>query len=297
MSDTLVLGGGGVGGIAWITGLLRGLAEAGRDVTAADTIVGTSAGATVAAQLGSGVALEDLYARQIDPALQTPEIMADLSLERFGEQIGAVLADAATVPEIRRAVGRFALEAETVPEAERRAVLESRLPSHAWPDREIRLVALDAESGEPRVFDAASGVSLVDAVAASCAVPGVWPPATIDGRRYIDGGVRSSANADYATGASRVLVIVPLGEIELVPTDTPLAEAVAALRAEGAQVAIIAPDQASAAAIGPNPLDPSTRAAAAAAGRAQGSGQNRADPEGIITAGHENPTARRVAVI
>lgn len=136
--------------------------------------MGTSAGATVAAQLGSGVALEDLYARQIDPVLQTPEIMADLSLERFGEQIGAVLADAATVPEIRRAVGRFALEA-----------------------------------------------------------------------------------------------------------DTPLAEAVAALRAEGAQVAVIAPDQASAAAIGPNPLDPSRRAAAAAAGRAQGSGQNRADPEGI----------------
>jgi NTE family protein len=269
MSEALVLGGGGVAGIAWITGLLSGLAETGHDVTAAELIVGTSAGASVAAQLGSGSSLPELYARQVEPGLQAAEIMVDVDLERWVGEIGAVMASASSVPEMRRAVGAWALDAETVPERERRAVIESRLPSPEWPTRQLKLVAVDAESGEPRVFDSASGVSLLDAVTASCAVPGVWPPATIDGRRYIDGGVRG-ANADYAEGASRVLVILPLGDVELFPTDKPLAQTMERVRAGGGEVAIVAPDEAARAAIGANPLDPSTRGPAAAAGRAQG---------------------------
>jgi NTE family protein len=131
---------------------------------------------------------------------------------------------------------------------------------------------VDADSGEPRVFDSSSGVGLVDAVAASCAVPGVWPPVTIDGRRYVDGGVRSIANADYAAGASRVLVIVPMGAVEPIPSDKPLEQAVEELRAQGAEVALIEPDEASRAGIGANPLDPATRRPAAEAGRLQGRG-------------------------
>jgi NTE family protein len=270
MAQALVLGGGGVAGISWLTGLLAGLADAGQDVTNADVIVGTSAGSTVAAQLGSGLSLAELYARQVEPELQAAEIMVDLDLESFGAQIAAVLGNAATVAEVRRAIGGFALGAATVPEPVRRAVIESRLPSHEWPARAVKIVAVDAESGEPRVFDNASDVSLVDAVTASCAVPGVWPPATINGRRYVDGGVRSADNADYAAGASRVLVVVPLGTVELFPTEKPLAQAVAELRAAGAEVAIVEPDDASRAAIGANPLDPSTRKPTAEAGREQG---------------------------
>ncbi|MFI2642421.1 patatin-like phospholipase family protein [Streptomyces sp. NPDC018610] len=270
MTEALVLGGGGVGGIAWITGLLTGLAESGQDVTGADVIVGTSAGSAVAAQLGSGLPLEELYARQVEPSLQAVEIMAEMDLEAFAAQLGAALGGGADVPEMRRAVGELALRAGTVPEAERRAVIESRLPRHEWPTRRLRIVAVDAASGEPRVFDGASDVSLVDAVAASCAVPGIWPPVTIEGRRYVDGGVRSVANADYAAGASRVLVIVPMGAEEPFPSETPLPRAVEELRAQGAEVAVIAPDEASKAAIGANALDPATRGPAAEAGRAQG---------------------------
>jgi NTE family protein len=270
VTEALVLGGGGVGGIAWITGLLTGLADAGQDVTGADVIVGTSAGSAIAAQLGSGLPLEELYARQVDPALQAAEIMAEMDLDAFAAEIGAALGAAAGVPEMRRLVGRFALRAETVPEARRRAVIESRLPSHGWPARTLRIVAVDAESGQQRVFDNECGVSLVDAVAASCAVPGVWPPVTIDGRRYVDGGVRSIANADHAAGASRVLVVVPMGSVEPFPSDVPLERSVEELRARGAQVAVVEPDEASRAAIGANPLDPSTRRPAAEAGRAQG---------------------------
>ena len=270
MTDALVLGGGGVAGIAWITGLLTGLADAGRDVTDAELIVGTSAGSTVAAQLGSGLSLAELYARQTEPQLQAAEIMVDVDLETFAAQLTTVLGDATTVPEMRRAVGAWALRTETISEHARRAVIESRLPSHTWPARGLRIVAVDAESGEPRVFDGTSGVSLVDAVAASCAVPGVWPPATIDGHRYVDGGVRSSTNADHAAGASRVLVITPMGGPDVFPTDKPFDQAVEGLRAGGATVAVVEPDEASRAAIGANPLDPSTRRPAAEAGRAQG---------------------------
>ncbi|MFE0389306.1 patatin-like phospholipase family protein [Streptomyces bungoensis] len=269
MSDALVLGGGGVGGIAWITGVLAGLADAGRDVAGAGLLVGTSAGSTVAAQLGSGLGLAELYARQVDPALQAAEIPAVMDLEKFAAEIGAATSAAASVPELRRAVGRVALAARTVPEAERRAVIESRLPSHGWPERALRIVAVDAGSGEPRVFDRDSGVALVDAVAASCAVPGVWPPVTIDGRAYVDGGVRSATNADYAHGADRVLVIAPMGT-EPFPSEQPLERVVEELRAWGAEVVVVGPDEASRAAMGDNPLDPATRRPAAEAGRQQG---------------------------
>jgi NTE family protein len=272
MTDALVLGSGGVGGIAWLTGLLAGLADAGRDVTDAELLVGTSAGANVAAQLGSGLGLEELYARQIEPRLQAAEIMVDVDLASWVAEIGAVMAQASTVQQMRRAVGGFALEATTVSERARRAVIESRLPSPEWPTRALKIVAVDAESGEPRVFEATSGVSLTDAVTASSAVPGVWPPATIDGRRYIDGGVRSGANADYAAGSSRALVVMPLGAAELFPADRPLAEMLDELRAAGCEVALVEADEATRAAVGANPLDPSTREPAAKAGRAQGRG-------------------------
>ncbi|MFG2261787.1 patatin-like phospholipase family protein [Streptomyces sp. NPDC048720] len=270
MSDALVLGGGGVGGIAWITGLLTGLADAGQDVTGADLLLGTSAGSTVSAQLGSGLGLAELYARQVDPALQSAEIMAVMDLEGFAAEIGAATSATASVPELRRAVGRAALAAPTVPEPRRRAVIESRLPSHGWPERALRIVAVDAESGEPRVFDKDSGVPLVDAVAASCAVPGVWPPVGIDGRRYVDGGVRSMANLDLVGDPDRVVVLVPMGMTEPFPSEQPVEESVRELRARGVEVVVVAPDEAALAAIGDNPLDPGTRGPAAEAGRAQG---------------------------
>ncbi len=266
----LVLGGGGVAGIAWITGVLAGLADAGQDVTGADLIIGTSAGANVAAQIGSGLPLEDLFARQADPALQAEEIPAELSLAQVAADWAGIMAGVTSAQDALRRAGAYALAARTVPEAERRAVIESRLPSHEWPSRRIVLVAVEAETGEAVEFDSESGAGLVDAVAASCAVPGVWPPVTIDGRRYIDGGVRSSDNADLAEGSERIVVISPLGYDSPIQSPMPLRDVVHQLRARGAEVTVIVPDQASATAMGANPLDPGTRVPAAEAGRAQG---------------------------
>lgn len=266
----LVLGGGGVAGIAWETGVLAGLADAGVDALDADLIVGTSAGSAVAAQVSSGLPLEDLFRRQVDPALQAKEIPAELDLATYATTLGELMAGAQDVLEIRRRIGAWARDVPTVPEKERREAVASRLPSFVWPDRPIAVAAVDVETGERRIFDPEAGVDLVDAVAASCAVPGIWPAVSIDGRHYVDGGVHSSQNADLALGYDRILILSPA------PADAPsppwggLNEEVEQLRHRGSTVVVVHPDESSLTAMGPNPLDPSIREATAHAGRAQG---------------------------
>ena len=262
----LVLGGGGLSGVAWETGILAGLAAGGADVTTADYVLGTSAGATVAAQIGSGLAIAELFDRQTVPALQSAELTPDLG------RVIELMESWATLPlefpdpaELRRVVGQRALAVQTVPEAERRAVIAGRLPQHTWPSRQLAVVAVDAHSGDVRVFDNDSGADLVDAVTASCAIPGIWPPVTIGPARYIDGGARSVVNADLAAGYQRVLILAPMADPSL---DEQVAGLVAA--AEDVEVLVITPDDESTAAFGLNPLDPAVRAPAARAGYAQG---------------------------
>ncbi len=266
----LVLGGGGVSGVAWMIGLAAGLADEGVDLAAAGRIIGTSAGSTVGAQLRSGLAIAELYARQVDPARQAREISPPL--QQLLAMVEAFRACAAIADplERRRRLCAIALDSRTVSEAERRAVIAGRLPSPQWPARPLDLTAIDAETGELRIFDADAGAALVDAVAASCAVPGVWPPATIAGRRYVDGGLRSADNADLAAGHAAVAILSPIGGLALTGGPSALATETAALEAAGAAVIAVEPDAEARAAMGFNALDPSTRAAAAEAGRAQG---------------------------
>jgi NTE family protein len=139
------------------------------------------------------------------------------------------------------------------------------------------VTAVDAETGEPTVFVKDSGVDLVDAVAASCAVPGVWPPVTIDGHRYIDGGVRSGTNADLAAGCDRVLVVSPLQASAPQPWGN-LDDEIDQL--SPADVKVVYADDVSIAAFGTNPLSPSTRGPAARAGRQIGRAE--ADAVGLF---------------
>jgi NTE family protein len=272
MSDqrtALVLGGGGITGIAWELGVLAGLAEAGIDLTGADLVVGTSAGSVVGAQLACGADLEAAFARQLAPP--TGEQVARMTrsgLLRYGL---AALRSRGDDVAFRRRVGALALAAEraglTPTEQERLDVIGSRLVSLEWPDRDLRTTTVDAETGEFRVLDRTSGVPLLQAVAASCAVPGVYPPVTIGGRRYVDGGMRSAANADLAGGYDRVVVLAP------VPRGFgPLAGVDAQVTGMVARVAVVSPDGASRRAIGRNVLDPAARAGSARAGRAQAAG-------------------------
>jgi NTE family protein len=266
----LVLGGGGVAGIAWTTGLLFGLSEHGVDLRTAEMIVGTSAGSAVAAQLSSGWSLKDLFDRQVDPAQQTRELAPSAHLFELFERALLTANNSRDRSEQIRHIGRWALEAPTVTEVERRAVIAERLPSHAWPDGMLLIVAVDTETGETKIFDRPSGISLVDAVAASCAVPGIWPPVTIDGRRYMDGGARSSDNADLALGYARTVIVSPMGTARPEITGESLEQQVETLKSAGGKTCLVEPDQASKSAIGLNPLAPETRTPAARAGRSQG---------------------------
>jgi NTE family protein len=152
----------------------------------------------------------------------------------------------------------------------RREIVAARLPQAEWPMRRLGVVAVDADSGEHRLFHRDSGVGLADAVTASCAVPGTWPVVAIGERRYMDGGIRSMTNADLAAGAPHVVVVAPLGYSEGNPVSGHLRAEVALLQAAGAQVDVIVPDAPSLEALGDNVLDPARCAPSAQAGLAQG---------------------------
>jgi NTE family protein len=266
----LVLGGGGVAGIAWTTGLLFGLSEQGVDLRTAELTIGTSAGSAVAAQLGSGLSLKHLFDRQVEPAQQTRELAPGAHLFELFERALLAANNSRDRAEHIRHIGRWALEAPTVTEAERRSVIAERLPSHAWPNGMLLIVAVDAETGETKIFDRLTGTNLIDAVSASCAVPGIWPPVTINGRRYMDGGARSSDNADLALGYARTVIVSPMGTARPDVTGETLEQQVETLRSAGGKTYLVEPDEASKRAIGLNPLAPETRTPAATAGRSQG---------------------------
>ncbi|MET7471939.1 patatin-like phospholipase family protein [Micromonospora sp. NPDC005686] len=266
MGRALVLGGGGVTGVAWELGLLAGLAGQGLPLDEADLVVGTSAGSVVGAQVCSGTPLRELYAAQLRPPRDEVPARLGVGVLTRWAWAGGRGRDAVRA---RARLGALALSARTPSEQSRRAVIAARLPSGRWPARRLLVTAVDAVSGEFVVFDADSGVPLVDAVGASCAVPGVWPPVTIGPRRYVDGGVRSPVNADLAAGCGQVVVLAPTrAAVGPMPR---LSAQVAALRSAGARVAVVSPDRTARAAIGRNVLDPARRAASARAGFAQAS--------------------------
>lgn len=269
MTNALVLAGGGVTGVAWETGVLLGLLDSGTDLLSnIDLVVGTSAGSTVAAQILSGVSLDELFARQISEV--HGEISPRIDLELLAHIFGDMADGGTTTDEQRARIGHLALNADTLDEPTRRAVIEQRLPSHDWPDTPLIITAIDAETGEFVTWDKNSGVSLVDAVTSSCAVPSVWPCVTIKGRRYYDGGLRNSANAYLASGHASISIIAPMtgGESSLVNAEIEL------LRSHGSDIRMVNADASAIQAMGPNSLDPRFRQVAAEHGRRQGQSLN-----------------------
>ncbi len=269
-SRAMVLGGGGVTGIAWTTGLLLGLEEGGLDTMSPDLIIGTSAGATVGAQITSGVPLPDLFERQVDPDRQVAELVPEVSYLRLFVRFIPALMARRNETTFRRRIGRVALRSGTVEAESRRRVIAERLPNHEWPEIPLCLLAIDAVSGEERCFDRESGVDLVAAVAASCALPGVWPAVCIEGRDYIDGGIASPENSAHAAEYASALIISPMGGSKSGSPNKRIQREVAALERTGTRVSLLVPNAQSRLAMGRNALHPARRSAAARAGRNQG---------------------------
>jgi NTE family protein len=281
MTRALVLGGGGPVGIAWETGLIAGLAEGGVDLATADYTLGTSAGSFVGSQLAMGRAAGDMAAAILAEADRATSAVTAASrpsgsggggMAKLFQMMQEATSGERDPVEVRREIGAFALAAQTIDEAAfirsfGRQLAETQAES--WPERGYACTAVDAETGEFVVWNAESKVGLARAVASSCSVPGVYPPITINGRRYIDGGMRSGTNADLAKGHDLVLVIaLRLGAADGSPT--PLDREMQALKDAGARTELIAPNAASQAAFGANLMDARVRPAAATAGLAQG---------------------------
>ena len=270
--SALVLGAGGHAASAWEIGVITGMADAGADVRGADLIVGTSAGALVGALISSEMTLEDLFQRQVDPSLQTKEPAPAVDFTKWRTEFMRAREGPGDAAAVLKRFGELALEMPGDLLEARRKMIAARLPSAAWPACRLLIVAVDTESGERRAFDRSSEVDLIDAVAASGAVPGIWPPVALRGRRYMDGGVYSIDNADLALGCDQVVILTLPARVPPLCVAS-LDSAVSMLRGEGARVDVVHPDEASQAAfatVGGNLLDPRVREAAARAGREQG---------------------------
>jgi NTE family protein len=263
----IVLAGGGSVGIAWELGVLISLAAEGVDLASADRIVGTSAGAIVGALLGSSVPLDESGQRllAVDPATDPAPIVAPSAA--LMAEVNAHWPDERMSQAARAELGRIALAAPTVPLEQWLARIAATLDGEDWP-ASLVVTAVDAEDGAFRTFDATSGVPLVAAVAASCSIPGWFPPVPLDGRRWVDGGLRSTTNADVAGLARRILVLAPFRTGGI--SRRRLVEELEPARAAGARIEIILPDQAFLESTGFNLMDPRHVPAAGAVGLADG---------------------------
>ena len=258
MKRALVLGGGGVTGLAWELGVLGAFADAGLPVTGPERFVGTSAGAIVAAHLALGRLPSRLIAHQgtfatlgrVDAGVLAPLLWAQVAPDRaralrwLGRRAGG---DAGAADAFIAAVGRS-------------------LADQPWP-RSLVLTTVDAATGHGRLLTWRSEVPLDAAVAASASVPGVFGPIELHGVPHLDGGLRSPANADAARGCDRVLVLAPQSA-SVRPARRPRRQ-LARLGSEVRSL-LITPDATARRAIGVDPLRAHRTASIVDAGRRQG---------------------------
>ncbi|WP_405493548.1 patatin-like phospholipase family protein [Nocardia sp. NBC_00511] len=236
----LVLGGGGAVGILWMTGLAVGLRELGIDLSRADRLVGTSAGAVVAANLANDVDLLALVAGLSEADPDAPAVDGS----GLGEIIAAVAGLGLDPDESRRRIGELALERKVGDPADHIARMSRLLGDPGWPDRDLVITATAVATGGLQTWFPDGKATLGEAVASSTSVPGIFPPIPIDGDYYIDGGVHSPINAGLAAGAEVILIVEPLaGLFPHAPSDSQLGSAT---------VLFVVPDEQAKADIGPD---------------------------------------------
>ena len=227
----LVLGAGGLVGHAYHAGTLRALADLGWDARDAAVVVGTSAGSGVGALLRAGLPPRDLAARILGepltpegakvvarapraasslppmtvsggvPRPASPELLARSALRWWRARPGHFMA--AGLPEGGQPT---AMIGDRI-----RAVYDGR---GRWPDRPLWICALRLSDGQRAVFgrDPVPQPDVATAVEASSAIPGVFAPVAIDGRKYVDGGAHSPTNADLlaSLGLDVIIVVSPM---------------------------------------------------------------------------------------
>jgi NTE family protein len=261
-STAVVLGGGGLAGIGWTIGALTALEESGvLRLDSVDHVIGTSAGAAVAAavlQAGSAGVEYDKVVRktrrndELAPAVALTDVIPDVLAIHGSED------PVAAKTERFMALSR---ERSGIDPSRRRDAIARRVENDAWPNGRFDITAVRAD-GSRTVFTSESGIGLVDALTASCAVPGLWPVVRIDGEDYIDGGTFSLTNAELARDADHVIVLPPLPELP--------AYATAARQEVLDRAVVIEPSERARAGFGSDPFDPDVRGVAAVLGYEDG---------------------------
>jgi NTE family protein len=196
------------------------------DAREAESIVGTSAGSLVGALLRGGVDPEELVAlingggsigvaERLRPLQHASEqkIPAPTALDwlrTFRPPTPQGLWGSMRYRSVRPAL----LSMVRTPRFDLQALVEGldHLSPHGWPERDLRICTVEMASGRRRVLGGSAGVSLSTAVAASCAVPGLFAPQEVGRQRLMDGGVHSVTNIDVLPfdRLDEVWVIAPM---------------------------------------------------------------------------------------
>jgi NTE family protein len=261
----LVLSGGGLLGLGWELGVLRGLQDGGVAMGRFDQVIGTSAGAVSGAIAASGAPLE-----AVAPVAERDRQFEAMSLQMNPDVMGPVFAAlmAGGEPDQARRAQLGAIARQTdVPEDLAIEIMRQYLPDIPWPGSLV-IAAVDIDDGAFVSWGTDADVSLVLAAAASSAIPGIFPPITIAGRRYMDGAIRSPTSADLAAGSDVVVIVAAPSRSE--QSDRQIAEETAEVRAAGGAIVEIRPDAESGVAFGPNAMDGSRQALVFASGLHQG---------------------------
>jgi NTE family protein len=263
--SALVLSGGGLLGVGWELGVLRGLQDAGVDIGHFQRVVGTSAGAISGAIVASGAPLE-----AVSPDPERDHRLAAIVQQMHPEALGpvfAVLEAGGEADQAGRARIGVIARGSQVPEALFIEVARLFVSDGPWP-RCLVITAVDVDDGAFVAWGPEADVPLTHAVAASSSLPGIFPPITIAGRRYMDGAVRSPTSADLAAESDAVLIVAVPSRSER--SDRQIAAETAAIRAGGGEIIEIRPDVESGQAFGPDPMDRSRNSLVFEAGLRQG---------------------------
>jgi len=270
MTRAVVLGSGAALGRSWEIGMLKGLRDGGVDLTAADLLVGSSAGAIVSAQIRAGRSIDDLYAVLLEPPAPTsPDNDSRGRNERSAEDTRyfqdtlRMWSGAAEDVAVRIEMGKRALATpHPISDDVQRANMRTRLGVDTWPSASLKIAAVDISDGSVRFFDSTQGVPIETALAASAAQPGLQAPVAVGANRYMDGGV-AGTNIDGAAGYDVVIGITPF------TARTKTSQEMDVVRASGGQVIDIAADDESRKVMGSNLADRSRARASAEAGLRQ----------------------------
>jgi NTE family protein len=217
----LILGGGGIVGMAWELGVLAGVAECSEfDPASSAVIVGTSAGSVVAAHVALGHDLDDLVERQRRPSgvagvPSPPPPRADrqnLGSSTVPDEIMQFITSTeGTLEQRNAAVGRLAREAHiALDEPTYIAGLRSMIGTDEWPDTDLRVTSVDCQTGSTMLWTRHDGIPLDRALATSCAAPGWFPAVEYHGRWYTD-APRADFTIDlvHETGLDAIIFIGP----------------------------------------------------------------------------------------